>query len=138
MLGIIWVITVNCTGKSICEFKNNYLKFNLLYKFIVSTSNEFKSYAGASSNSAKKRLAMYLYSFSDRNTFRGTRLSKYIYELKDKHIEYNIKWEMIIKAPSYRINMRKYVLFICERMAIMKGRSQNFKPEARIATSMTT
>lgn len=82
----------NCWERSKWAFKINYLKSKQLFKCIVTPNNKVKSHVMIQAILWESDLQRTdIQSDTERNTPWSTELSKYIWELNGKNIEYNIK-----------------------------------------------
>ena len=72
-----------------------------MYKAIVESNIATKIYHGSTANTFKKRYNAHLTTFRRRKYEHSTTLSTYIWKLKDKNINYKIKWEIADLAKSF-------------------------------------
>ena len=56
-----------------------------------------------------------------RTREKNTELSKYVWELKDKIINYFTNWDIAVKAQKYVCGSRKCDLCICEKLLIARA-----------------
>ena len=63
----------------------------------------------------------YKASFGNKSNERSTELSKYIWELKNTSINYDLKWSIACKANPFTGVTRKCDLCLTEKLAIMKA-----------------
>ena len=80
------------------------------------------TYTGLSSNTFKKRFDSHTFSFRNRGK-NSTTLSTHVWDLSDKNKNYNIKWELIDRAPEFNPTNRKCRLCNKEKFHII------FQPE---------
>ena len=59
--------------------------------------------------------------FKNKSKEKSTELSKYIWELKNSSINYDLKWSIAYKARPYTVGTRKCDLCLTEKLVIMKG-----------------
>ncbi len=78
----------------------NQLYIKLLY-LPTTTSHADQTYVGLTSNSFKTTFANHKTSFSYVKKKHATELSNHIGQLKDKNVDYEIKWEIIKQASPY-------------------------------------
>ena len=78
-------------------FPGKFITKSIVYQATVTTndSKPDQTYAGLTSNTFKNRLAKHKTSFTNENKKQGTELSKHVWKLKDKNVDYKIKWEII-------------------------------------------
>ena len=110
----------NCRTKNKCPLKNKCLVENVVYKATIKSENETKNYLGSTGGTFKKRRYNHINDFKNYKE-NGTELSKYIWKLKNKNIEYKIDWEII-----HHIGKAKNPQSICstcilEKVAIAKA-----------------
>ena len=60
-----------------------------------------ENYVGLSGNTFKSRYGGHKSSFTHTKRRNETNLSKHIWELKDKNLDYNISWKILSKAQTY-------------------------------------
>ena len=63
-------------------------------------TGETKTYVGLTGGPFKIRYRVHKGNFNNRNQ-KGTKLSKYIWTLKDNRVNYELKWKYIAKARAY-------------------------------------
>ena len=112
------------------------LQNNIIYQAKVSTENRNEYYVGLTSNSFKTKLATYKASLKNRNLEKSCKLAQYVWEFKDKNIDYNLTWKTIGKAKPFLsinnicnlCNLEKYfILFKLEMATINKKNRTNWK-----------
>ena len=52
---------------------------------------------------------------------KNTEFSKYVWELKDKVVNFSINWDIAMKSHKYVCGSRKCELCICEKLLIARG-----------------
>ena len=77
-----------------------------------------KTYIGGAATTFKLRWSNHNKSFRSRIYENETELSKYIWQLKDKEIEYNIKWKIIRKSSPYNPQAERCDLCLTEKTMI--------------------
>ena len=75
------------------------------------------------SHTFKKRYYSHRQSFNGRNLQHSTTLSSHIWNLKDKNLNYNVKWNTIDRAPRFNPVTKKCRLCLKEKYYII------FQPE---------
>ena len=102
----------------------NCLVDSLIYRAEVSDENNNKvTYTGLSSNSFKTRYYSHRQTFKWRKLQHSTTLSSHIWELKNKNINYNIKWKAVDRAARFNPVTKKCRLCLKEKYYII------FQPE---------
>ena len=110
----------NCRNKKECPLNNNCLEKNIIYEATIISENEEKSYVGSTGNTFKSRYGGHKSTFNKKDT-NHTALSKYIWKLKDKNIEYEIKWKIIQKTRAIKSTKNGCNLCNLERLEIAKA-----------------
>ena len=92
-----------------------------LYQATVTTndSKPDQTYIGLTSNTFKTRFAYHKMSFTNVNKKHATELSKHVWKLKDKNVDYKIKWKIIKQAKPYSNNSNRCNLCLCEKYFIL-------------------
>ena len=106
--------TCNCRGKRSCPMDGNCSERNIIYQAEVTTSHSKQTYIGLCDTSFKSRYRNHTCSF--RNS---TELSKYVWGLKDKKTDYQIRWWSIRHARSYSNVTKKCNLCLWEKYYII-------------------
>ena len=114
-----------CKRKDKCplkEVKKSCATENIIYKAYVNTMDETRTYVGLTSNSFKVRWYAHQDSFRKEERKNSTALSSYVWSLKEKNQEYDIKWDIIkhIKKPKYGTKVCR--LCITEVSEILKNK----------------
>ena len=98
--------TCNCCRKTDCPMDGNCLSECLIYKASVSTTTN-KCYYGTCENTFKERYNNHTCSFRNKSREKNTELFNYIWELKEKDINYFINWNIVMKSQKYVCGSRK-------------------------------
>ena len=114
--------TCNCQIKDHCPLDNNCLSSNI-YIAKITTDNDKagKNYIGLTEGTLKQRFTQHKLSFNNRKYASSNELLKYIWRLKDKSEEYNIKWTFITKATLYSNISKRCDLCLAEKLHIIKA-----------------
>ena len=83
------------------------------------------NYIGLSSTPFIERYRNHLHSFNSREKINATELSKFIWKLKDEGRDYNITWEIVRTARSYKPGGKYCNLCTSEALAIAFEPGQN-------------
>ena len=83
-----------------CVVGGKCLLQNVIYKVIVKTAEDTNQYVGSSGLTVKRRYTRHKCSFNDYKYRFQTILSKYMWELKDKNLDFNIKWEILARTKN--------------------------------------
>ena len=109
----------NCPVKGSCQEKS------LVYQANVISAIETKVYYGSTKNDFKTRFNQHISSFNRRPEKSSTTLAKYVNELIQRKIEFNIKWSIKAKAHSFSSGSSKCDLCITEKLVILKADPSN-------------
>jgi hypothetical protein len=109
----------NCRRKDTCPMDGNCQNESIIYQAEVSTTDSKETYIGLCDTTFKLRHSNHKCSFNNETYGLSTELSKYIWSLKDKKINYNIKWRKIINARSYTNVSKKCNLCLWEKFFII-------------------
>ena len=91
----------NCRNSSTCPMDGKCNDQSIIYQAEVTTSTSKETYIGLCDTAFKLRYRNHVCSFRNERYKHATELSKYIWNLKDRNIMYNIKWRKIKQARSY-------------------------------------
>ena len=124
--------TCNCRNKTECPLQGKCRSTNTIYKATVSTDNSSESYIGATENEFKTRLANHKQSFKKETLRNATELSKHIWNLKDKNINYEIKWAILDRANPYSTKSKRCNLCTTEKYHILFNKSASLNKRSEI------
>ena len=113
----------NCKRKDKCPLENNCLIQSVIYKASDKTEGipDEKNYIGLREGTFKKRFYNHRLTFRNRNYYQSTKLSKHIWELKDKKKNLNTGWSIIITTAPYNNSSKKCNLCLTEKFCIVKA-----------------
>ena len=116
----------NCKHEKECPLDGKCLVKNIVYKAEIASQNgTVKTYIGMTSNSFKERYRNHLKSFNHRQYSSETELSKHVWDLKNDHIGFAIKWSIVKRAQAYVPGKNRCNLCTEEKLQIIKSKSQN-------------
>ena len=87
----------NCRGRQ-CPLNGQCLQKNIIYEATVSTAQGDKYYVGSTGKEFKTRYNKHMSDFRNKKYKESTTLSAYIWGIKSKNIDYNIKWKILHKT----------------------------------------
>ena len=134
----------NCRVKNNCPLNGKCLNKSVVYKATVTSNNMSKEYIGLTGNTFKERFNSHSKSFRQKKYRKETELSKYVWSLKDKEINYVIKWEILRKSNTFKrksgicnnknmLNKRSELISKCRH-----GRPPSHaRRKAKVTTSVT-
>ena len=72
------------------------------------------------------RLVYYLYrnhckSFNHRRYEKDSKLSEFVWKLRDKNIPHSVKWEIVIRAAPYKCGTKRCNLCLTEKVMIARS-----------------
>ena len=111
----------NCRKKEQCPLDRKCLTSSVIYNAQVTTNNATKNYIGLTEGTFKQRLSQHKLTFKHRKYTNSTELSKYIWQLRDKKQDYDIKWTIISHARSYSNISKRCDLCLTEKLMIIKA-----------------
>ena len=116
----------NCMRETVsCPLNVEFLSKSVIYKAEVTTNgSETHEYLGLASNSFKERYNNQISSIKLAKHQNNTRLSKYIWELKNKNIPFEIKWSIISRGAAYHPAIK--TCHLCNLEKIFIPRPQPF------------
>ena len=85
----------------------------------ANTTNKY--YYGTCENTFRERYNNHNCSFRNKSREKNTELSKYVWELQEKEINYFINWNIAMKSHKYVCRSRKCNLCICEKLLISRA-----------------
>ena len=90
-----------------------------LFKATVTSSEGQMDYIGISDSEIKLRISNHKNSMKYESKRNSTRLSQYVWNLKEKNIPHNIKWEILSKTKSYQPGSKTCDLCNSEKWKIL-------------------
>ena len=111
----------NCRRKNECPLDGKCLISCIVYKAEVTCVEGKRVYYGSCMGPFKERYRNHKKSFNNRTYSEETKLSKFVWELKDKNEQYEIAWSVEKKCVPYRPSARKCDLCLSEKLCIIKG-----------------
>jgi hypothetical protein len=113
--------TCSCPRNKICPLNGECLASEIVYQATVSRpdKNEKENYIGLCATTFKARLANHTASFKHKEKSDASCLSKYIWELKEKGIDYSINWKLIKKCKSFSPVSGRCILCLTEKLYII-------------------
>ena len=110
----------NCRNKNNCPLKEECLTEAIVYKATVNTTQNSAVYLGSCESSFKTRFYNHTKSFNNEKYKKETKLSTYIWDLKENEEEYTIEWEIVAKCNPYKCGTNKCSICSTEKLLIMK------------------
>ena len=124
----------NCRQRETCPLDTQCLNSGIIYQATVTRQDNKKqeNYIDLTDNTFKTRYNAYTSSFRNKTKRYATTLSKFIWSLNNKGIQYNIKWTTVAKCSSYspcsnvcNLCLReKYFIIYKPHMASLNSRNE--------------
>ena len=111
----------NCPNIDVCPLNGECLKRCFVYNAKVESASGTTNYIGVTEGPFKGRLSSHELSFRDRKYETSTKLSTYVWKLRDKNEPYTISWSVMDNASPYACGTRKCDLCITEKLHIAKA-----------------
>ena len=110
----------NCQDKNRCPLIGNCRMKNLIYKCTsLIESNVKKVYLGFSKGEFKKNSYYNPQQlFQNENCKKSTTLLAFLWSIKSKEQNVNLKWEIMRQATPYSNISKRYLLYLHEKLAI--------------------
>ena len=113
--------TCNCRKPKNCPLNGECLSRSLIYKATVTSEKEEKFYVGLVEGDFKKRWNNHNQSFKSPVHGHSTSLSSYIWSLRDRGCDYNIRWEIMKRTNPYECGAAKCNLCMEEKLVILES-----------------
>ena len=92
----------NCQVKDSCPVGGHCLQKGVIYQATVSRGDQkTDTYIGLTATTFKERWRNHKSSIKTRNPKNATKLSKYIWELQDQNIGYDVSWRIVSRAKPF-------------------------------------
>ena len=95
-----------------------------LWKVLVSTEQETKTYISMTENEFKFRFNNHKMSFKHKKHATKTALSKYIWDLKEKHCAYSINWSILKLSCNSGSNNCNLCILNADKLFLLNKRSE--------------
>ena len=121
----------NCQ-KPPCPLQGKCQTDNLVYQAKVKTDSEEQTYIGLTATTFKLRLANHKTSFKYETKRGTTTLSNYVWDLKNRGVEYDLEWSLIGRAQPFSpisgicnlCNLEKYHILFTPEMATLNKKDE--------------
>ena len=119
----------NCRNPDNCPLDNKCLTSKIVYSAEIITDDHqlSKFYLEICETEFETRFNNHKKSFCHRENEKDTELSRYIWELKDKHTEYQIKWSIARKSSGCNPVSKSCNLCLLEKLLLC-----NFSDKSRL------
>ena len=108
---------------SLCLKLNLYiyicLEEGIIYEATIKSSSDEKKYVGLTEGTFKRRLYDHRQSFKNSGLRNATELSKHIWDLNDRGEKYELSWNIIDRASSYKGTSKSCRLCLLEKYHIL-------------------
>ena len=100
--------TCNCRQPQNCPLNGHCLTECVVYKASVSAPNKpARHYYGLTEGPFKTRYNGHTRSFRSESCRRETELSKYVLDLQDQHLDYEVQWSIAQRAAPHKCGTRR-------------------------------
>ena len=109
-----------------CRKKGNWpmdgnCQVQSVHRATVETADCRKDYTGPTALTFKERFSGHQYSVRHRSHRNSTALSKYVWSLKDKNTDFNIRWSVRRRATAYQNTTRRCNLSLAPKLSDLKS-----------------
>lgn len=115
----------NCRKSNECPMEGNCLVPCVVYKAEVKSSNIRKIYYGSCNGTFKERFRNHKTSFSLASHKDDTKLSQYIWNLKNQNKQFEVAWSIVKKCSPYRPSSNKCDLCLSEKVVIIQHKEDD-------------
>lgn len=109
----------SCPRNTTCPLKGECLTKDLIYQATVTCDDKRETYVGLTATDFKTRYRNHKASFKAETKRNSTELSKHIWQLKDRKLNYEITWKLLYRAPHYTNVTKRCNLCIAEKYFII-------------------
>ena len=89
--------------------------------YVEATSKNQETYIGLTENEFKTRFNLHKSSFKLEHKRTSTTLSEHVWKLKNKNINFNIRWEIVKKVKPFAANEKMYKLCLQIKLSILRS-----------------
>ncbi|KAJ8041040.1 hypothetical protein HOLleu_15528 [Holothuria leucospilota] len=123
----------NCKDPSCCPLPGNCKAESIIYQATVSSDDgKPQTYIGLTEGTFKSRYNNHKSSFNCKSKKYSTKLSEYIWDLKENNVNYSVSWKVIKKAKSFNpasnrcnlCNWEKFFIICKPHMASLNKRNE--------------
>ena len=108
----------NCRVKARCPLGGKCLTKEVVYQATVTSAHEKATCIGITGDQFKIRYRNHVSSFKNESKRNCTELSKFIWTLKDRNIDYTLTWNIIARAKAYSSGSKFCNLCITEKILL--------------------
>ena len=129
----------NCRTKGNCPMDGNCHVQSVVHRATVETADCRRDYTGLTALTFKERFNGHQYSMRHRNHRNSTALSKYVWSLKDKNTDFNIRWSVRKRATAYQNTTRMSNLCLAEKLEVIRaGKKRSLNKRTELVSNMRT
>ena len=110
-----------CQDKTKCPLEQKCETKGLIYQATITSRTSTKTYIGLTENSFKQRYTQHMSDFRLPSKRHKTRLSSYVWDLKDAGEESEITWKILKRAKPYAPGSKTCNLCSWEKVFISKA-----------------
>ena len=112
--------TCNCRAAT-CPLDGKCLTQSVIYEATLKTCNDTFTYIGLTEGPFKTRYNGHKQTFKHDKYRNSTEMSKKVWELKDKNVDYDISWKVLQQAHPYKGGGSLCDLCAAEKLHIIKN-----------------
>ena len=112
----------SCKDATKCPLDGYCLQEAVIYKATITTPYVRKTYIGSTEATFKQRFYGHTSDLTHIKNRNNTTLAAFVWELRDKGQQPEIKWEAIKKCSRYKCGTRKCDVCLSEKLAILRSR----------------
>ena len=109
----------NCRRNDTCPVEGKCLEEGIIYEATIKSSSDEKKYVGLTEGTFKRRLYGHRQSFKNSGLRNVTELSKHTWDLNDRGEKYELSWNIIDRASSYKGTSKSCRLCLLEKYHIL-------------------
>ncbi len=115
----------NCRRKEECPLNGRCQHKALIYEATITSGDVKKTYIGLSGGNFKERFNNHTKSFKNEKYKKETELSKYVWDLKNRKVNYCITWRIVKSSNTQRRQSGQCNLCVEEKLAILNSKDAN-------------
>ena len=109
----------NCRVKAECPLRGECVTGPVVYRATVTSNGQTETYTGLAGNNFKERHRNHLMDFKYSKNRNNTDLARHIWNLKDNHQAFEVKWDILTRAKTYDPSTKACLLCLNEKVHIM-------------------
>ena len=117
----------NCARTHPCPLDNKCNRSEVVYKAVINSSNEEinNSFYIGGALEFKKRYSNHLQTFRNKEVEQECSLKDFVWDLKERQIEFTVQWEILKQSRSYRPGDKACSLCVDEKLYVLENSKNN-------------